>query len=181
MRSTYVDGYLAHHRPDGLLHPSCVLFKGGMFDGGDEDDDSGTTTGRTAFKGPAFQTTPKHPPANPKSPFWAKKLRQCFPAPPGYVWWGRDFKQGELKVIACVAGEKKMISVYKEGSDMNKMTKGDLHALTGAKFAGLDDAAAFFAWQYLEEKKQDFKQFRQYGKHGNFLGFSGARRSCLSW
>jgi hypothetical protein len=158
-RSTYIDGFLEDLRPGNLLHPTCMLFKGGMYDAGGDDDDSGTVTGRTAFKTPAVQTVPKHT-------YWAKKLRKAYIAPPGKLVWARDFKQGELKVIASVAGEEKMISVYKPGSEMNTMTKGDLHALTGAKFAGVDEAAKFFAWQYVEEKKAEFGKFRQHGKHG---------------
>jgi DNA polymerase I-like protein with 3'-5' exonuclease and polymerase domains len=160
--STYVDGFMGDLRPDGRLHPTCMLLKGGMFDDGGDDDESGTVTGRTAFKGPAVQTIPK-------VTLWAKKIRHCYPAPPGYVVWARDFKQGELKVIACVAKEEKMISVYTPGSELNKATGGDLHALTGSKFAGMD-VAAFLALQYFEEKSAEllkFKEYRQYGKHGN--------------
>ena len=31
--------------------------------------------------------------------------RRCFPAPPGYVVVERDYGQGELRVIACIANE----------------------------------------------------------------------------
>jgi DNA polymerase I-like protein with 3'-5' exonuclease and polymerase domains len=162
MRSTYVDGFLEDLRPDSRLHPTGMLFKGGMYDASD-DDDSGTVTGRTAFKGPAVQTIPK-------MTYWAKKLRKAYIAPPGKLVWARDFKQGELKVIACVAGEEKMIAVYQPGSYMNKATGGDLHALTGAKFAGhADDVAKFLAMKYVKEQEADFAKYRQYGKHEAFF------------
>ena len=56
--STFVDGFLAHLRPDGLLHPTYMLFHGGFND--DEDDEAGTVTrGAPVAKDPAFQTVPK--------------------------------------------------------------------------------------------------------------------------
>jgi hypothetical protein len=55
MRSTYIDGFLEDLRPGNKLHPTCMLFKGGMYDAGGDDDDSGTVAGRTAFKNPAVQ------------------------------------------------------------------------------------------------------------------------------
>jgi len=50
--STYVIGFLKHLRSDGMWHPSYMLFRGGY---GDDDDDSGATTGRTSAKDPAVQ------------------------------------------------------------------------------------------------------------------------------
>ena len=53
-----------------------MLFHGGF--GDDEDDESGTVSGRLSAKEPAFQTLPK-------KTKWAKRLRECYPAPPGKV------------------------------------------------------------------------------------------------
>ena len=71
--STYVSGFMKHLRDDGKLHPVAILFRGDY--GGDSNDDSGTVTGRLAFKDPAAQTLPKHT-------IWAKKLRKGYIAPP---------------------------------------------------------------------------------------------------
>jgi DNA polymerase I-like protein with 3'-5' exonuclease and polymerase domains len=93
----------------------------------------------------------------PKHTKWAKKLRKCFPAPPGMVVFECDFAQGELKVTACVAGEQKMIHAYLNGID--------LHALTGAKLAGLDFEA------FLKLKETDpatFSKYRSSAKPANF-------------
>lgn len=121
--STYVKGFLKHLRRDGRFHPSFMFFSGRMFD--DDDDDSGTTTGRLSAKDPAAQTIPKRGK-------WAKKLRKCYPAPPGYLMFSTDCMQGELKIAACVANEENMLKAYRSNLD--------LHAVTGAAMMAMDYA-----------------------------------------
>ena len=129
-------------------HPTAILFRGDY--GGNSNDDSGTVTGRLAFKDPAFQTVPKHTK-------WAKKLRRGYIAPEGYTIVQWDYSQGELRVIACVAHETNMIQAYKDGID--------LHLKTGAELNGYTLAEA------LEMKASGdplVSAIRQGGKAGNF-------------
>ena len=143
--STYVVGFLKHLRSDGRFHPSYMMHRGDY--GG---DDSGTVTGRTSCKDPAYQTIPKHT-------IWAKPLRKVYSAPPGHVVMNVDYSQGELRVAACVAQEPAMISAYKQGLDM--------HLKTGAAVFGLELEEA------LEMKAANDPQIgviRQGGKAGNF-------------
>lgn len=151
-KSTFIDGFLKHLRPDGRFHPSYMLFHGGLFD--DEDDESGTVTGRLSAKEPAFQIIPK-------KTFWAKKIRACFPAPPGKVMLQLDYSQGELRVVACVADEKAMIQAYEEGKD--------LHAVTGAQLGGVG-YDEFLSWKSSEDDKlaKLFDDLRSRAKAGNF-------------
>lgn len=145
--STYVLGFLEHLRPDGRFHPTYALYRGGLYGGGDT---SGTVTGRLSAKEPAIQTIPKHTK-------WAKRIRKCFPAPPGKLVFQCDFSQGELKVTACVANEKKMINAYKNGIDM--------HAFTGAKLAGME----FGEFMDLQKTNSEmFKHWRSCAKPANF-------------
>ncbi len=129
-RSTFVDGFLAHLRPDGLLHPTYFLAHAD-FDEADEGDESGTVTGRLSAKNPAFQIIPK-------KTLWAKRIRECYVAPKGKAILQLDYSQGELRVVACVANEKNMLKAYKEGMD--------LHCMTGSKLAGVD-YETFMTWQ----------------------------------
>lgn len=151
-KSTFIDGFLKHLRPDGRFHPSYMLFHGGLFD--DEDDESGTVTGRLSAKEPAFQIIPK-------KTFWAKKIRACYPAPPGKVMISLDYAQGELRVVACVAKEKNMIKAYEAGMD--------LHAVTGAQLGGVP-YDEFLAWKDSQDEKKAklFDDLRQQAKAGNF-------------
>src|SRR6185295_9889753 len=114
-----VIGFLEHLRSDGRFHPSYFLYVGDRHD----KDEGGAKTGRLSCKAPAFQTIPKHTK-------WAKRIRRCFPAPPGYVVVERDYSQGELRVIACIADETNMIAAYRQGKD--------LHAKTAGPFRGYD-------------------------------------------
>jgi DNA polymerase I-like protein with 3'-5' exonuclease and polymerase domains len=162
-KSTYVDGFMKHLRPDGKLHPTYMLFHGGFND--DENDESGTVSGRLSCKDPAFQTVPK-------KTKWTKRIRACFPAPPGKTCVVLDFSQGELRVVACLAPEHTMIAAYEQGQD--------LHALTGAKLSG-------HSWEQFQQLKIDdpakHALIRDKAKPANFgllygMGAEGFKAYC---
>lgn len=160
--STYVDGFLAHLRPDGKFHPSYMLFHGDYGHG----DESGTVTGRSSAKDPAIQTLPK-------KTTWAKRLRKCFVAPEGKLMWEADFAQGELKIAACLANEGNMLKAYREG--------GDLHVRTAAGLVGMtvEDFKILKA-----EGDPKYDQFRSLAKAVNFgllygMGAGGFQRYAL--
>jgi len=93
----------------------------------------------------------------PKHTKYAQRIRRCYPAPPGYVVVERDYGQGELRVIACVAHETGMLAVFKAGRD--------IHADTAAPFSG-------FTYEKLMALEatdpHTFEETRQLGKAGNF-------------
>jgi DNA polymerase I-like protein with 3'-5' exonuclease and polymerase domains len=146
---TYVTGFLKCLRSDGRFHPSYWFFVGDRDAG-----EGGTNTGRLSCKDPAFQTIPKHT-------VWAKRIRECYPAPDGYLIGERDYSQGELKVVACIANEQNMLKSYRDGLD--------LHVVTSGRFAG-------FTYEEMMEMKNSgdptrvdaYEETRQLGKAGNF-------------
>lgn len=160
MLSTYVHGFLNHLRPDGRFHPTYMLFAGSAWEG--DDDDGGTDTGRSSAVAPAVQTIPKHNK-------WAKKIRKCYPAPEGYVFFQADFSQGELRLCACAADDGTMIEAYRAGKD--------LHCVTGAQLAGME-FEEFMALEVDKPKEKMtkaelqamelFAKFRQRAKPANF-------------
>lgn len=152
VRSTFVDGFLKHLRPDGRFHPSYMLHHGDFNDDG--SDESGSVTGRLACREPAFQTIPK------KSK-WGKKLRACYVAPPGKLILALDYSQGELKIVACIAPEPTMIKAYQNGLD--------LHAVTGAALSDIDEAL-FMSYKDHVEKHlaATFDSARDRAKPANF-------------
>ena len=143
--STYVVGFGKHLRADGRFHPSYMLFRGDY--GG---DDSGTVTGRLSAKDPAIQTVPKHSK-------WAPRLRWCYRPPEGHLMFEIDFKAGELRVIAVVAGEPTMIANFKANKDP--------HVLGGAGISKMtyDEVMAL-----KETNPKLYKILRQRGKPANF-------------
>ena len=149
--STYVVGFLKHLHVDNRFHPSFYLYHGGESHSSQE---GGTATGRLTCSDPAMQVVPKHHE-------WAKRIRECFPAPEGYLFFEVDYSQGELRIAACVAPEKGMIAAYKEGMD--------LHAITGALTAHVSyEQAMALKKSSLDSDKAQFKAIRQGGKAGNF-------------
>lgn len=144
-KSTFVDGFLKHLRSDGRYHPSFYFFAGNKDEG-----DGGTNTGRLSCKSPAFQTIPKHTK-------WSKRLRRCYIAPDGYLVVERDYSQGELKVVACIANETNMIKAYQQGLD--------LHIKSGGESMGLN----YEQMLALKETNLElFEIYRQRGKPQNF-------------
>lgn len=142
---TFVVGFMKHIRSDGRMHPTYYLFKGDKAEG-----DGGTNTGRLSVKDPAWQTIPKHSK-------WAKRLRRCYNAPPGMLVLEKDYSQGELKVIACLANETAMIQAYLNGMDLHVVTSGTV--------------AGYTYEEMMELKKSNpdkFDAIRQLGKAGNF-------------
>jgi hypothetical protein len=146
IQSSYVDGFLKHLRPDGRFHPSYGLYVGSVYEwakGGDKDK-AGANTGRTSAKNPHVQTIPKRGK-------WAKKLRACYPAPPGERFFNVDYSQGELKIGACLSDDPTMIQAHPEGQD--------LHLKTGARMAGISYEEA----QKLETEDPDRYERIRYG------------------
>lgn len=149
--STYIVGFLKHLRADGRFHPTYMLHRGD-YDGGD----SGTVTGRTSAKDPAVQTIPKHTK-------WAKKLRSVYPPPPGYVILKADKSQGELRVTACVSGDRNMLNTYRQGIDLHLRTGALVNHITLEEALALKKAA-----QKGTPEEAFIKKVRQGGKAGNF-------------
>lgn len=143
--STYVHGFLKHLRSDNRFHASYFLFVGNRDEG-----EGGANTGRLSAKAPAVQTLPKHTK-------WGKRIRGCFTAPPGYLVLERDYSQGELRVIACIANETNMLAAYMKGMD--------LHALTGSGLAGM----SYDTFIAMKKTNPDlYDKLRQAGKPANF-------------
>jgi len=93
----------------------------------------------------------------PKHTKWAKLIRACYVAPPGYVVMERDYSQGELRVVACVANEPTMIAAYRAGRDMHVETAGPFRGYTYDQMMALKKI-----------EKELYDSIRQLGKAGNF-------------
>jgi DNA polymerase I-like protein with 3'-5' exonuclease and polymerase domains/uracil-DNA glycosylase len=106
-----------------------------------------TVTGRSSSDDPNGQNYPKRSKK-------AAAYRRMFVAPPGYYVVEADLSQAELRIAACMSGDKTMIEIYRTG--------GDIHKMTGAIVAGLTPEA----FAKLDKKVQ--KDYRQKAKAVNF-------------
>jgi DNA polymerase-1 len=79
-----------------------------------------TTTARMSSSGPNIQNASKKDP----------RIRGLFLPEPGYTFVTADFAQIELRVVAALAREDKMIEVIKAGGDLHDLTR-DLIAERG--------------------------------------------------
>jgi DNA polymerase-1 len=98
-------GVLEHLGPDGRVHPSLNTL--------------GAVTGRMSSSGPNFQNFSKKDP----------RMRGCFLPDPGHVLVTADFDQIELRVVAALAGERRMIDVILAGGDLHQLTVDELAKL----------------------------------------------------
>ncbi|MEU1240067.1 DNA polymerase A family protein [Micromonospora parva] len=95
-------GLLTLVAPDGRLHPSLNTL--------------GAVTGRMSSSGPNFQNFSKKDP----------RMRGLFLPEPGHVLLTADFDQVELRVVAALARETKMIDVILAGGDLHQLTVDEL-------------------------------------------------------
>lgn len=81
---------------------------------------TGTATGRLSSSEPNLQNIPQ------KGRF-ADAIRAAFIADEGYSLLALDFSQIELRIIASVSGDEKMIKIFKEGGDIHRATAAEVN------------------------------------------------------
>ncbi|MBT5338063.1 DNA polymerase I, partial [Candidatus Falkowbacteria bacterium] len=82
-----------------------------------------TATGRLSSSSPNLQNIPIRKELG-------KEIRECFIAEKGNKIIAADYSQVELRVIACLAKDKKMIQVFEDDQD--------IHSVTAAKIYGVE-------------------------------------------
>ncbi len=113
----------------------------------------GTTTGRFSSSNPNMQNIPRE-----------KEYRHCFIAENGYKIITADYSQMELRLMAAVSKEKKLIEAYRENPN------ADLHALT----------ASLVFDKPIEEVGKGTEE-RQIAKSVNFAVIYGATAKGLAY
>jgi len=71
----------------------------------------GTVTGRFSCMNPNLQQIPKD-----------KQIRNCFVPAPGYKLIAADYSQIELRILAEISYDQRMIEAYAKGLDLHKLT-----------------------------------------------------------
>ena len=107
LQSTYVDGLLKVVRKD--THKIHTRFNQAL-----------TQTGRLSSTEPNLQNIPIRLEEG-------RKIRQAFvPSEPGWVMFAADYSQIELRVLAHISGDEKLVQAFKEDKDIHTQTAMDV-------------------------------------------------------
>jgi DNA polymerase-1 len=96
--TTYVDSLLKHVSDDGRIHAKFLQH--------------GTTTGRFSSNDPNMQTLPA-------GGEWGKTVRHGFLADKGHIFIGCDYSQIELRVLAMLSGDSRLLESFERGDDIH--------------------------------------------------------------
>lgn len=77
----------------------------------------GTLSGRLSSSGPNLQNLPSSAKGNPKKIKYAKMIKGCFQAPPGWLFCGLDFSSLEDRISALTTKDPNKLKVYTDGYD----------------------------------------------------------------
>jgi len=107
LKSTYADALREAVHPDtGRIH---TIF-----------NQTGTATGRLSSSDPNMQNIPQ------RGEF-ADAVRSAFVADEGFSFVALDFSQIELRIIASLSGDEKMIRIFESGGDIHRATAAEVN------------------------------------------------------
>lgn len=109
LKSTYLESLAALVSPvDHRLHTSF--------------NQTVAATGRLSSSEPNLQNIPIRTE-------WGRKIRQAFVAPPHRKLISADYSQFELRIVASLANDEKMIETFRRGEDIHTRTAAEIHGL----------------------------------------------------
>ncbi|MBI2645314.1 DNA polymerase I [Candidatus Uhrbacteria bacterium] len=82
-----------------------------------------TSTGRLSSSNPNLQNIPIRTELG-------REIRKCFIAEKGYTLLAVDYSQVELRIIASLAKDEKMIETFTQGKDIHALTAAEIHGIT---------------------------------------------------
>ena len=112
LKSTYVEPLRELADKNGRIHTTFVQ--------------TGTGTGRLSSQNPNIQNIPI-------TSEWGKKIRAVFIAEAGYKIAAFDYSQIELRVLASVSGDKKMVEAFKKDMDIHRLTASQVYNVPAEK------------------------------------------------
>ncbi|MFA6307494.1 MAG: DNA polymerase I [Patescibacteria group bacterium] len=81
-----------------------------------------TATGRLSSSNPNLQNIPIRSELG-------KKIRQAFVVPKDYILLSADYSQIELRIVASLSNDPKMIATFKKGEDIHARTAAEIHKI----------------------------------------------------
>lgn len=110
MVSTYLGNYLRMSERDGRVHPSINTVGGTGKNPFEPGGSSGVRTGRMSSSDPNIQNVPIRGAAS-------TKIRRCFVPDEGHAWIKADFSQIEMRAMAHMAQDERMIEAFRSEGD----------------------------------------------------------------
>ena len=101
LKATYADGLQPFIKEDGRIHSSF--------------NQTVTATGRISSADPNLQNIPVRTEAG-------RAFRRVFIPRDGFTFTDADYSQIELRILASLSGDKKLIEAYNEGKDIHAIT-----------------------------------------------------------
>lgn len=116
LNSTYIEGLSKEIHEDGKIH---TRFQQAL-----------TQTGRLSSINPNLQNIPIRLEEG-------RKIRAAFvPSEPGWVMFAADYSQIELRVLAHISGDEKLIEAFREGADIHTKTAMDVFGVAETEVDG---------------------------------------------
>ena len=106
LKSTYADALPALMDKKGRIHTTY--------------NQMGTATGRLSSQDPNLQNIPAHG-------GFGDEIRETFIAESGYQFVSIDYSQIQLRIIAALADDSKMIEAFAKGLDIHKFTAAEIN------------------------------------------------------
>lgn len=108
LRSTYVESLIEKVDEKGRVHTTY--------------NQVAVSTGRLSSSNPNLQNIPV-------GSDFGRKIKSCFIATDGKVLLSFDYSQQELRILAHLTGEEKLIEAFNEGRDVHKTTASQLFSV----------------------------------------------------
>ena len=119
--STYLDHFLELSAESGRIHPSINTVGGTGKNPFESGGTTGVRTGRMSMSDPNLQNVPIRTKEG-------KRVRNCFVPDEGHTWVKADFDQIEMRLLAHLAQEPKMINAFISEGDFFVNMARDLFA-----------------------------------------------------
>lgn len=128
----------------------------------------GTVSGRLSASEPNLQTTPS-------GSKYAKKIKKCFEAPPGWIFCGLDFASLEDRISALTTKDPQKLKVYTDGYDGHSLRA---YAYFGEQMPDIEDTV-----ESINSIQHKYKSLRSDSKAPTFLltyggTYMGLMKNC---